>query len=82
MSGILDRLYPYQKEAVTATFYNNKGIVCLPTGVGKTFCEAAIIGNDIILNPDQFRIMLSMHRESCSPINFLRRFMDFLYQVG
>jgi superfamily II DNA or RNA helicase len=54
--SVLERLYPYQKEATTKTFYNNKGIVCLPTGTGKTFIQAAIIANDIELNPFQFRI--------------------------
>lgn len=54
--SVLDRLYEYQKEATTKTFYNNKGIVCLPTGTGKTFIQSAIIANDIELNPYQFRI--------------------------
>lgn len=54
--NVLDKLYPYQKEAVTTTFYNPRGIVCLPTGVGKSYCESAIIANDIIMNPNQFRM--------------------------
>jgi len=54
--SVLERLYEYQKEATTKTFYNNKGIVCLPTGTGKTYIQAAIIANDIELNPYQFRI--------------------------
>lgn len=54
--NILDKLYFYQQDAVTKTFYNTKGIVCLPTGTGKTFCQAAIIANDILLNPNQHRM--------------------------
>lgn len=82
MSGILDRLYPYQKEAVTATFYNNKGIVCLPTGVGKTFCEAAIIGNDIILNPDQFRMYVINAPRIMLTYQLLKEVYGFLVSGG
>lgn len=46
-----EKLYPYQVEAVNTTKTNDKGIICMPTGVGKTFCEAAIVANDIIENP-------------------------------
>jgi superfamily II DNA or RNA helicase len=45
-----DRLYSYQKDAVEKTFTNDRGIVCMPTGVGKTFCQAAIVADDIIKN--------------------------------
>lgn len=54
--NMLDRLYDYQKEAVTTTLYNPKGIICMPTGVGKTYCQASIIANDICMNPNQFRM--------------------------
>jgi superfamily II DNA or RNA helicase len=49
---IFDRLYPYQKDAVTSAISKDKGIVCMPTGVGKTFCQSAIIADDIIKNGD------------------------------
>lgn len=39
----LSKLYPYQKEAVTETFYNPKGIVCLPTGTGKCLARGTKI---------------------------------------
>lgn len=48
--NVLERLYPYQKDAVNRTSETDKGIVCMPTGVGKTFCQAAIIADDIIKN--------------------------------
>lgn len=47
---IFDRLYPYQKDAVSSTLTSNKGIVCLPTGCGKTFIQSSIIADDIIKN--------------------------------
>jgi superfamily II DNA or RNA helicase len=51
----LDTLYPYQKETVSQAFFHNKGIMCLPTGTGKTYCQAAILAHDISLNIDQYR---------------------------
>ena len=50
-----DILYKHQYDALIETDKNNKGIVILPTGAGKTFLEAAIIARDILLN-DGFRI--------------------------
>jgi len=47
---IFDRLYPYQKDAVLSTTVSDKGIICLPTGCGKTFIQSAIIADDIIKN--------------------------------
>ena len=35
--SMLEKLYPYQLSAVEATDKNEKGIVCMPTGTGKTF---------------------------------------------
>ena len=65
--NILNRLYDYQLEAVKKTDTSKKGIVCMPTGTGKTFVQAAVIASDIIKNKGKFsvyvinapRIMLS-----------------------
>jgi superfamily II DNA or RNA helicase len=54
--NVFERLYDYQKEAVKPTLFYNRGIVCMPTGVGKTFCQASMIANDIAQNPNQFRM--------------------------
>jgi superfamily II DNA or RNA helicase len=45
---MFNKLYDYQKEILEITKQNNKGIICLPTGTGKTFCQASIIADDII----------------------------------
>lgn len=45
------KLYDYQTEAVAATETVNKGIVCLPTGLGKTVIQTAILANAIKANP-------------------------------
>ena len=47
---IFDKLYDYQKTAVNTTSTANKGIVCMPTGTGKTRLQSAIIADDIIKN--------------------------------
>jgi len=47
MKNIFDTLYPYQKEVVDITDKNDRGIICLPTGTGKTYCQAAILTKDI-----------------------------------
>lgn len=44
---MLEKLYDYQKEAVSAALAVDLGTVVLPTGTGKTFCQAAIISSDI-----------------------------------
>lgn len=80
--NILDRLYPYQKEAVTTTFYNQKGIVCLPTGVGKTFCQAAIIANDILMNPSQFRMYVVNAPRILLTYQLLSEVYGFLVSAG
>lgn len=52
---IFERLYPYQKDAVSQAIDNDRGIICMPTGVGKTFVLASIIADDII-NHSGFRM--------------------------
>ena len=75
----LDRLYPYQKDAVTTTLYNSKGIICMPTGVGKCLAKGTkilmydgtfknvedIIVGDVIMGDDSTpRRILSLARGS------------------
>ena len=54
--NVFEKLYDYQKEAVKNTIFYDKGIVCMPTGVGKTYCQASMIADDITKNPNQFRM--------------------------
>jgi superfamily II DNA or RNA helicase len=54
--NVFDRLYDYQKDAVSKTVAADKGIVCMPTGVGKTFCQAAIMADDILNHKGEFRM--------------------------
>jgi len=48
---MLGKFYDYQLEAFNKCQQNEKGIVCMPTGTGKTFVQAGIIAHDIITNP-------------------------------
>ena len=54
--NVFEKLYEYQKEAVKPTLFYNRGIVSMPTGTGKTYCQASMIANDISQNPGQFRM--------------------------
>jgi superfamily II DNA or RNA helicase len=80
--SVLERLYEYQKEATTKTFYNNKGIVCLPTGTGKTFIQAAIIANDIEMNRYQFRMYVINAPRILLSFQLLKEVYSFLTSGG
>lgn len=41
--NIFDRLYQYQKDAVSSAIASDKGIVCMPTGVGKCLTKGTKI---------------------------------------
>lgn len=77
-----DLLYTYQKDAVTKTFTNPKGIVCMPTGVGKTFCQAAMIQNDIAMNSDTFRMFTINAPRILLTYQLLREVYWFLAKSG
>ena len=47
-SVVFDRLYSYQKDAVQTTMLNTKGIVCMPTSVGKCLAKGTKIFNFIL----------------------------------
>jgi predicted helicase len=49
--SILNKFYDYQLDAFNTCQQSDKGIVCMPTGTGKTFVQAGIIADDIIKNP-------------------------------
>lgn len=49
---MIEKLYEYQKEAVSAALAVDVGTVVLPTGTGKTFCQSAIIASDIQAKED------------------------------
>ncbi len=80
--NILETLYQYQQTAVTKTFYNQKGIICLPTGTGKTYAESAIIANDILMNPNQFRMYVVNAPRILLTYQLLKEVYGFLTSNG
>jgi len=45
------KLYHHQVIATNRMAKKDKGIICMPTGTGKTYCQAAVIAKDIEDNP-------------------------------
>ena len=50
------KLYPNQLKAAEAMSKNDRGIICMPTGTGKTFSQADAIAKDIQRNTNAFNI--------------------------
>ena len=78
---VFDKLYNYQKKAVNKTNYSNKGIICMPTGVGKTFCQASIIANAIVKhkkNSEQFAMYVVNAPRIILSYQLLREVYGFL----
>jgi superfamily II DNA or RNA helicase len=80
--NILERLYDYQLDAVTATDKNNKGIVCMPTGTGKTFVQAAVVTKDIQKNKGKFGIYVINSPRIMLSYQLLKEVYSFLMYAG
>lgn len=76
------KLRPYQKEAVKETDLSNRGIICLPTGTGKTFIQAAIIANDIRNNPQRFNMYIVNAPRIILTYQLLKEIYGFLMRDG
>ena len=74
----MKKLYDYQRRAVNSTKKHNKGIICMPTGVGKTFCQASMIARDIQKHPNQFRIYVVNAPRIMLSYQLLREVYSFL----
>jgi superfamily II DNA or RNA helicase len=73
----MKKLRTYQEEAVDKAFLSNKGIVCLPTGSGKTAIQASIILKDMTENPG-FRTYLVLAPKIVLSYQLLKEyFIDF-----
>jgi superfamily II DNA or RNA helicase len=57
-----ENLYPHQKEVLEKTSKHSKGVVCLPTGTGKTFCEAVIALTHVKQSPGFSLIVVNAPR--------------------
>ena len=79
---ILEKLYDYQLKAVEATDKNKKGIVCMPTGTGKTFVEAAIVAKEILKNSGKFGVYVINAPRIMLSYQLLKEVYTFLINAG
>jgi superfamily II DNA or RNA helicase len=82
MMNILKNLYDYQKDAIVATDNINKGIVCMPTGTGKTFVQGAAIAKEILLNKGKFGIYVINAPRIMLSYQLLKEVYSFLTIAG
>ena len=82
IKNILKNLYDYQLSAVVATDKNKKGIVCMPTGTGKTFVQAAVIAKDIIKNKGKFGVYVINAPRIMLSYQLLKEVYSFLMYAG
>ncbi len=80
--NILEKLYDYQLNAVSATDKNKKGIVCMPTGTGKTFVQAAIIAKEILKNKGKFGVYVINAPRIMLSYQLLKEVFSFLINAG
>jgi superfamily II DNA or RNA helicase len=80
--NILEKLYDYQLNAVEATDKNKKGIVCMPTGTGKTFVQAAVIAKEILKNKGKFGVYVINSPRIMLSYQLLKEVYSFLMYAG
>jgi len=80
--NIFDTLYPHQKDAVASTSRKSKGIVCMPTGTGKTYCQATMIANDILKNRNQYKLYVVNAPRIVLTYQLLKEVYGFLVKAG
>jgi len=54
---MFNKLYDYQQKVLQLSKANTNGIFCMPTGTGKTFCQASIIADDILTNKNKIYVV-------------------------
>jgi superfamily II DNA or RNA helicase len=80
--NILQKLYDYQLKAVDATDKNKKGIVCMPTGTGKTFVQAAVIAKQILKTKGKFGVYVINAPRIMLSYQLLKEVYTFLTYAG
>jgi superfamily II DNA or RNA helicase len=80
--NILENLYDYQLDAVSSTDKHKKGIVCMPTGTGKTFVQGAIIAKEIQKNGGKFGVYVINAPRIMLSYQLLKEVYSFLMYAG
>ena len=80
--NILEKLYDYQLKAVEATDKNKKGIVCMPTGTGKTFVQASVIAKEILKTKGKFGVYVINAPRIMLSYQLLKEVYTFLTYAG
>jgi superfamily II DNA or RNA helicase len=80
--NILSKLYDYQLKAVLSTDRDKKGVVCMPTGTGKTFTQAAVIAKDILHSGGKFGIYVINAPRIMLSYQLLKEVYSFLTYSG
>jgi superfamily II DNA or RNA helicase len=76
-----EKFYDYQNEAIAATKGQERGILCLPTGTGKTFLEAGLVAGKIEENPGFNLYVVNAPRILLS-FQLCKEIYQFLLQCG
>lgn len=82
MKNIEDKLYDYQLEAISATDNHKKGIICMPTGTGKTYTQAYLIYKQIIKDNGKFGIYVINAPRIMLSYQLLKEVYTFLINSG
>jgi len=76
------KLYQHQKDAAKKMAKVDKGIICMPTGVGKTYSQAAIIAKDITEHKNQFRMYVVNAPRIILTYQLMNDIYDFITREG
>ena len=79
---LLTCLYDYQQDALMSTEKNKKGIICMPTGTGKTRIQAALLALSIIRSKGKHKIYVINAPRIMLSYQLLKEVYTFLTMAG
>ena len=82
VTKLLGCLYDYQQDALMATEKNKKGIICMPTGTGKTRIQAALLALSIIKSKGKHKIYVINAPRIMLSYQLLKEVYTFLTMAG
>jgi len=79
---LLSCLYDYQQDALMSTEKSKKGIICMPTGTGKTRIQAALLALSIIRSKGKHKIYVINAPRIMLSYQLLKEVYTFLTMAG